>query len=410
VDGVIVPSARPARYLREALYLAAELGSPLVVLCSKEARADEAVRMARGHPVEVIAVDVHSAPRFPFFETSALLENTKFARRTDTSAKRNLGLAIAKIAQWERVLFLDDDIVIDSPDDVGQACGLLDTYDAVGLTNRGFPDNSVVCHAYRAVGERQECFVGAGAMTVATSRVDSFFPSVYNEDWFFLLNDARLRPVAMTGSAIQKPYDPFASPSRARSEEFGDCLAEGLYALLHHGRRVRDADLAYWRTFLASRRQLIEQVIAKIPSVANLGDKDKARMRSALKAAQQRRNIITPESCVAYLRAWRADRGRWQRFRDGLPTKNSAHGALAWLGLVGHHGRPSPASSAEAASVTKPRRILVHAVLAEAGPLRSASAGDIAIHASRHQAAPISPQWFAGRHTAVHFPHGQDNV
>ena len=34
------------------------------------------------------------------------------------------------------------------------------------------------------------------------------------------------------GHAVQAEYDPFANPERARREEFGDLLAEGLYALI----------------------------------------------------------------------------------------------------------------------------------------------------------------------------------
>ena len=54
----------------------------------------------------------------------------------------------------------------------------------------------MVCHAIRDTGGKQGTFVGGGALAVAVDRVDSFFPDIYNEDWFYLLrDDGRLRPV-----------------------------------------------------------------------------------------------------------------------------------------------------------------------------------------------------------------------
>jgi hypothetical protein len=41
---------------------------------------------------------------------------------------------------------------------------------------------------------------------------------------------------------VQEPYEPFRTTDRARGEELGDCLAEGIYALLDDGGKVGDAD------------------------------------------------------------------------------------------------------------------------------------------------------------------------
>ncbi len=85
-------------------------------------------------------------------ETSRLLVSTIFERRTDVSIKRNLALMLSHMLRWERVVFLDDDIRVPNPDDLSKAAGLLDTHAAVGLRVGGFPDNSMVCHAFRDAG------------------------------------------------------------------------------------------------------------------------------------------------------------------------------------------------------------------------------------------------------------------
>jgi glycosyltransferase involved in cell wall biosynthesis len=345
VDAIIVPSARSAPYLRHVAGVASELACPLVVLCSRRARARDVINdIGERYPlVDLVAVDVpaemgHPMPRF---ETSRQLAGTKLERRTDTSLKRNLGLLLAKAVGWQRVVFLDDDIVVEDPADLRRAVALLDKHYAVGLSIGGYPDNSVVCHAHREAGGRQDTFVGGGALAVRVDRIESFFPKVYNEDWLFLLDDVRLRPVAQIGMAYQQPYDPFADPERARGEEFGDDLAEGVFALLDNGKRVQDADERYWRGFLADRATLILDIIDR---TAKLADEDvdagqRRRMLASLKAAYGRLKTVMPEQFVSYLRAWRADNTRWRRCLAELPTGLSADGALRHLGLAGHQYR-----------------------------------------------------------------------
>ena len=102
----------------------------------------------------------------------------------------------------------------------------------------------MVCHAFRAGGGKQETFIGGGALAVEMRRNRSFFPNIYNEDWFFVLDAGkRLQPVATVGQVLQYPYDPYRV-ERARAEEFGDVLAEGIFWLLDQGKPASDGDLA----------------------------------------------------------------------------------------------------------------------------------------------------------------------
>jgi hypothetical protein len=338
VNAIVVPTARPHTYLTDVVDLAARLNSQLVLLCSHWADAGRAVEVARRKDVRAVAVDISvPATRIPQFQTSEMLKRTRFEQKTDTSLKRNVGLAIARMVGWRHVLFLDDDIKVDSADDIRDAAALADSFAAVGLINAGFPDNSVVCHAYRRVGGIQGQFVGGGAMVVPGRRCSSFFPTIYNEDWFFLLNDeGRLSPVTATGKVDQKFYEPFRDPERARSEEFGDCLAEGVYALLDDNKRVRDAvNVAYWRQYLGVREQFIKDVLDKLPA-AGLAKAEELRIEASLKGASGRLKHITPQLCVDYLNALHTDRKRWQQFLKRLPRRQSAADALRYLGLNPH--------------------------------------------------------------------------
>jgi mono/diheme cytochrome c family protein len=327
LDAILVPTNRPTGFVRGAMGLAAELDCLLLVLCSKWSTASLVINEAERHGVRAVAVDVPPRARLPRPTADDVLAGQPFRSRTDTSMKRNVGLAVAHMMPgWRAVLFLDDDIAV-SAADVRGAAGLLGEYDAVGLANGGFPDNSVVCHANRAAGGVQDTFIGGGALVVPTSS-RSYFPNVYNEDWFFLFEHIRERRVAVTGLAEQKAYDPFDGPGRARRQEFGDCLAEGIFELLDDGRDLAAAGPDFWRDYLGRRAAFIEGISRRLPDTA-----DGARVRRALRAAQESGARITPELCIGYLAAWQRDRHAWEDFLAGLPKLSDVHTALRHLSL-----------------------------------------------------------------------------
>ena len=91
----------------------------------------------------------------------------------------------------------------------------------------------MVCHARRDARLPQDVFLTGAVLGVHCNNLPlSFFPDIYNEDWFFFAREAASRDLRQVGQATQIEYNPYASPDRARQEEFGDLLAEGLYALI----------------------------------------------------------------------------------------------------------------------------------------------------------------------------------
>lgn len=336
VDAIIVPTIRKPQAMKHAISLAASLGSVLVALCSKTyTSANRVATRAAAAGVEVLAVDVDHLPPglLPRFKTCAQLEKTRFGRRSDISLKRNLGLLIARVADWDRIVFLDDDIEVPDPLDLRRAAALTDDYAGAGLKIGGYPDNSVVCHAYREAGGAQDMFVGGGALAVHTRSTTSFFPNIYNEDWFFLLGDVKLRPTAVTGVAIQKPYDPFDLDERARMEELGDVLAEGLFWLLDDGRPLQDANAAYWDQYLSKRRSFILETSDMVRQTETDAER-RARKLSSLTAAWGRSQYIRPEWCEDYVNAWRADRKFWQHHLEQIQPSRKQNYCKGDLGKV----------------------------------------------------------------------------
>jgi hypothetical protein len=340
IDALIVPTIRAPARLAPAAELAKALGCTLVTLHSKQWTSAVMASQRIHRSVDLIAIDIPGTERLdlPELRTSQLLTGQVARLRpwSDLSAKRNLGLMLSRLLGWSRVMFLDDDITALNPDDVRRASGLLDTHNAVGLHVCGFHDHSVVCHAYRDAGGRQQSFIGGGALVVQVDRTRSFFPEVYNDDWFYLLDgDKGILPVAVTGRVEQYPYDPFRSPERARREEFGDVLAEGIYWLLDQGMSIVSADRDHWTAFLRNRKAFILRVLDMVAADRSLEQADRARRLDALRGSLGRLARIMPELCVEYVQAWKRDQEAWRRHIEMLETGAARADALAMLARPG---------------------------------------------------------------------------
>lgn len=367
MDAIVVPASRGAGALDAAARLAVQLDAPLVALCSQKARvAETASRLSHIAGCRALVVDVPRGYRHELLPKRTAVPRFHVAaanRRSDLSLKRNLGLLIARLHGWGKILFLDDDITSRAQ---GHPIGIptatarrlaaeLDFRQIAGLTCREFPDNSVVCHARRLAGFPQDTFVSGAALGVnCNDRPIPFFPSQYNEDWFFFSSLAAERSLGFVGNAIQAPYDPYADPDRAREEEFGDLLAEGLYTLfeqqpaeMNYFARLGDADELYWARFIEARRDVLSLTALSLEVAVEYAhdvDRCAAALRS-LDAAQQQLSRLSPGLCADFVDAWASDLRDWQDATQRLPNAGRTENALAVLGLhdwylVGQKGRP----------------------------------------------------------------------
>lgn len=329
VDAVIVPTARPVESLSTAIDLVSKLGSVLVALCSRDVSADQVLSCARAHNVSTVAIDVGDIDNLPTFNTTLAVNGSRFERTTDLSHKRNLGLLLSRVVGWQRVLFLDDDMDEVHPSDIRAAAGLLNRYDVVGLNNIGFPDNSVVCRVGGRLNQFQDQFIGAGALAVAPSKMGTFFPDIYNEDWFFFQGASRM---AVTGSVSHRRHDRAIDASRAREEELGDCLGEGLYWALDDGVSTPHLDSAHWDRFLGDRRKFIERL-----DTINDRDFQLSEVTPALDVAYRMCEAIAgqPDLCDGYMQLWRTDLALWADFIREEPTRLGLLKALTELGWYG---------------------------------------------------------------------------
>jgi glycosyltransferase involved in cell wall biosynthesis len=348
LDAIVVPASRPASFLKPVIRLSALLGVQLVVLCSKKTRGEQvAERVSTCPGARALIVDFPkdwSHPEVPTRTSNRAFKRANANRNSDLSAKRNVGLLLARLHGWNKIVFVDDDVTLTRTDNVARLAGQLDHYQVAGMILSEFPDNSVVCHARRAAGLSQDVFLTGAVLGVHCNNLPlAFFPDIYNEDWFFFAREAASRELPRVGRAIQAEYDPYASTDRARREEFGDLLAEGLFALLGQADpsvlfrdQVRAANAAYWSRFIDARHEVIAETAALLRvALDRIGDNGRgsAALTSLAASQDQLDHMITADDCVNFVDAWQSDLDDWQRFSSRINNVGSSRGAMHFLQL-----------------------------------------------------------------------------
>jgi len=339
LDAIIVPASRPAANLDHAITLARAAGSKLVVICSRQASVRDVDRLLAARSfTQAIVIDLPSGYKHSLLEftttkfTIGNLPEACTVRDTDLSIKRNIGLILARMLQWQHIFFMDDDIRDVHSSELHRTVSMLESYRSAGMQVTNFPDNSVVCHAHRETGGFQDVNISGSALAIDSAAPLDFFPDIYNEDWLFFYHDAAARKIGVSDfKATQLRYDPFADPQRAIGQEFGDLLAEGLYALLHQGKDTSQASLDYWVSFLNARRGFLDAIIERC-------DKAPERLRQkifdAVTAARKCSAQIRPEHCADYVTLWLQDRRCWQQRLAELGFASSVDVALKELELT----------------------------------------------------------------------------
>jgi hypothetical protein len=344
LDAIVVPASRPN--LQRLIELSAMLSVPLVVLCSRQAKAEKvAERVEANFGARALVVDVLDGYQLPghHHETSGdTFRELSADRSSDLSLKRNIGLVLARLRDWKKILFVDDDIQQLSPRDISRFSGSLDRHPVAAMASIDYPDNSVVCHARRLAGFRQDVFVSGAVLGVNTQHpAVSFFPDIYNEDWFFFAQHAAQRSLPKIGEAWQDEYDPYLDSGRAAREEFGDLLAEGLYALFSDtpGWELNDqlkvaVSKRHWRLFIEDRYEMISETFRRLSAVQDRTGADPSSAHKSLLRATEQLDLITPDLCADFIQSWRVDHESWQGIMPRRGTVLSERDAMNELGLT----------------------------------------------------------------------------
>jgi hypothetical protein len=366
VDAIIVPTIRSEEHLRPAVQLAAHARCHLIAVYTDNPPSGLSDVLDGIRPGQVTLLTVRTGTKDRLLDVGAALPQGRVSNAAlDISRKRNLGLLIGRVCGWTRMLFLDDDIRKLSVAKLSSAAALLDDYPVVGFQVKKYPDTSVVGHARRLTGRRQEPFVSGGSLLVNPQLVNEYFAPIYHEDWLCVINHLRKSEVAIGGSVGQLPYLPFTTTERARLEEFGDILLSGLLWVVHRSPRENAADKArpveeidYWREAANPHfwKQILEQRAALLADItARIAGKnfDGPSPLPSLAGAKQRLDELEPSDFVSFTERWLTSLTEWRTRLSSLSGVDlvdkalAIDKALAELG-VGHVVRTHEVSSRRA--------------------------------------------------------------
>ncbi|MBG0564457.1 hypothetical protein [Actinoplanes aureus] len=315
LDAIIVPASRRANRLSAVIDLASRCETTLVILASHQCDIDEVAALIAKRPGKARAV-LAEVPLQTDHEALRLVTSAEDIRAlsgdrsSNLSLKRNIGLLLARYRGWQKIMFLDDDIIRITPEQVARVAHHLDSNRFAGFKTVDFPDNSVVCHANRLVDRPQGIFVSGAALGVNTAghRPLEVFPDIYNEDWFAFAGEAETNGVAHVGDVGQLSFNPFKDSGRATFEEFGDLIAEGLYTLFTDGGGLHRATTDFWRQFIDERWALISEIRRKLDENAT---HEAVQAAKSLQAAQCQLEITNADDCVRFLDVWQEDQRRF---------------------------------------------------------------------------------------------------
>jgi len=355
VDAIIVPTIRTAEQLRSAVQLAADARCHLILVYTDSLPDGLTDVLARLRPDQVTLLTVRTGARDRLLDLGTCLPQSRVsAAALDIGRKRNLGLLIGRVCGWTRMLFLDDDVRRLSVAKLSAAAALLDSYPVVGLQVKKYPDASVVGHARRLTGRRQEPFVSGGSLLANPQLLNGYFAPIYHEDWLCIINHLRAGEVAIGGSVGQLPYLPFTTSERARFEEFGEVLLSGLLWLVHARTRKsaanethpmaesdywywRDAtDPRFWQEILVQRAALLADVTVRLKGK----NFDGPSPLPSLAGASQRLGELTPADFVSFTERWLASLAEWRgqlsvlSHVDLVDKAQAIEKALAELGVA----------------------------------------------------------------------------
>jgi len=361
LDAIIVPASRPVENLEQAIALAQAARCTLLILCSRRVTPAEVRQLlARRSLNNAIVIGLPEDYRHELFDFRALasirddLPTACSYRVTDLSTKRNLGLILARMLGWQRIFFLDDDIRDINPVDVHSTVSMLASFHTAGMRVTDYPDNSVVCHAHRMTGGTQDVFVTGAALAVDCQQSSGFFPDIYNEDWLFFYDAASAGRLGSSQHEVtQLRYNPFADPRRAAWQEFGDVLAEGLYAMLDFCIGMDHATSEYWSYFLDARRRFFDAIVRRSDTASS---EIREELLSSVETARECSAAISPELLERYIQLWRKDFRAWGQRVGAIRQMPSLDAALQALdlarptnGRLVDVARPRPAVASEKA-------------------------------------------------------------
>lgn len=180
---------------------------------------------------------------------------------------RNIALLIAKKQHFQKVLFADDDITVDSVEIIDSTFSKLDEVDFFGRHITGKRDNSIVGHIAEELGHETSRMISGGFMAFLLKNVKYYFLNVYNEDWIWLYLHLMHFSYELSGEATQEYSDILPKDSEViQFQEVGEILLDGIIRTCRSGDFQEALTDRFWYVIVDERKNFLEMLRASAVS------------------------------------------------------------------------------------------------------------------------------------------------
>ncbi len=303
LDAIFIPFRGRPEYVSELLKNLPESGTSIFLLPTSSLDLD-LVEIGQRH-VEALFMD---DPDFMAILSGLRCSSNRlcvsYFAGWDLPAKRNYALWYARKHRLNRILLLDDDIRGLQSTALVTGANALQDFVVSGFFVEDFPDTSAIGHVEIELGEPVSTFLSGSCLFVRTDDDVGFFPPIYNEDWLFMVPHMAQGRACSLGCVCQKAYDPFAKPSVALFQEFGEIVADSLFALVACNRYPERFNPRIWQELLNLRSGWLTWLANRASD---------SRHRATVEAARTKCAEISETDCVRFMSDWELDRKQWNQ-------------------------------------------------------------------------------------------------
>ncbi|WP_295232989.1 hypothetical protein [Sediminibacterium sp.] len=184
---------------------------------------------------------------------------------------RNFAMLYARHKKIERILFMDDDIMVTNLENINTTLAWLDTYKLVGAEITGLVDDSILGHIATDLNIHNIRTLSGGFMAFNPSKTPHYFLNNYNEDWIWIFLNAVPHEIFMTGVVSQEFSDPMDNwEQKIFFQEFGEIALDGILELYEcENKEEILQDSVFWERIVKERIEYIQLLYGLAEKVGN---------------------------------------------------------------------------------------------------------------------------------------------
>lgn len=168
---------------------------------------------------------------------------------------RNFALDYAKINNYNKVLFCDDDITVEKPQDYDYGFKILkDNFVSYNLS--GMKDDSIIGHIATSLNVvDDDKFLSGGFLYFEPQKIKHRFLNIYNEDWILQMIESDKKIVLSEKKVFHAKFDPFQNyKQKILFQEYGEIFVSGLFK---KELNIDPSNEHFWNTVIEERKNYI---------------------------------------------------------------------------------------------------------------------------------------------------------